>query len=73
MDLTRFLNRGATLRTIIVGSRGDFEQMNRVIGRHRLRPVIDRVFSFSEAPDAFAYFATGAHFGKVVITNQQCA
>ncbi|MGK3203459.1 zinc-dependent alcohol dehydrogenase family protein [Amycolatopsis sp. MEPSY49] len=69
MDLTQFLNRGATLRTVTVGSRSDFERMNRVIGQHRLRPVIDRVFPFAEAADAFTYFAKGAHFGKVVIRH----
>ncbi|GAA5165738.1 MULTISPECIES: zinc-binding dehydrogenase [Amycolatopsis] len=70
MDLTEFLNRGATLRTITVGSRGDFERMNRVISRHELRPVIDRVFPFDEAPAAFAYFPERTHFGKVVITHR---
>ncbi len=69
MDLTEFLNRGATLRTITVGSRSDFERMNRVISRHELRPVIDRVFPFDEAPGAFAYFAEKTHFGKIVISH----
>ncbi len=68
MDLTRFFQRGATLRTITVGSRSELERMNRVIGRHRLRPVIDRVFPFSAAPEAFAYFGKGAGMGKVVIS-----
>lgn len=30
--------------------------------------VIDRVFSFAEAPAAYRYQESGAHFGKVVIT-----
>ncbi|MEU7040546.1 NAD(P)-dependent alcohol dehydrogenase [Streptomyces varsoviensis] len=67
LDLTRFFRRGAALRTITVGSRSDLERMNRVIGRHRLRPVIDRVFPFAAAPEAFAYFEKGAGMGKVVI------
>ncbi len=69
MDLTQFLDRGASLRTVTVGSRSDFERMNRVVSQHRLRPVIDRIFPFDEAPDAFTYFAQGAHFGKVVIRH----
>ncbi|MEK8173632.1 NAD(P)-dependent alcohol dehydrogenase [Streptomyces sp. M19] len=69
LDLTRFLYRGATLKTVIVGSRSDFEDMNRVIERHRLRPVVDRVFPFDRAPEAFAYFAQGSRFGKVVIAH----
>ncbi|MFE7115173.1 NAD(P)-dependent alcohol dehydrogenase [Streptomyces sp. NPDC057654] len=67
MDLTRFFQLGATLRTVAVGSRSDFERMNRVVARHRLRPVIDRVFPFAAAPEAFAYFEKGAGMGKVVI------
>ncbi|WNF00816.1 NAD(P)-dependent alcohol dehydrogenase [Streptomyces luomodiensis] len=69
MDLTRFFERGATLRTITVGSRSDFERMNRVISQARLRPVVDRVFSFDETPDAFSWFAEGTRFGKVVIAH----
>lgn len=69
MDLGRFLGRGATLRTITVGSRHDAERMNRVVARHRLRPVIDRVFGFDRAPEAFAHFAGASRFGKVVIEH----
>ncbi|MFF5565561.1 NAD(P)-dependent alcohol dehydrogenase [Streptomyces sp. NPDC012623] len=69
MDLTRFFQRGATLRTISVGSRSDFERMNRVVRGHRLRPVIDRVFPFEETPEAFCHFETGSRFGKVVISH----
>ncbi|MFS8199557.1 zinc-dependent alcohol dehydrogenase family protein [Streptomyces sp. CWNU-52B] len=69
MELTRFFRRAATLRSVSVGSRSDFEEMNRHIARHHLRPVIDRVFPFEEAPEAFAYFEEGRHLGKVVISH----
>jgi NADPH:quinone reductase-like Zn-dependent oxidoreductase len=59
----------ATIRREFVGSRADLEAMNQAIGFHRLRPVIDRVFGFDEAPDAYRYFLTGASFGKVVIIS----
>jgi NADPH:quinone reductase-like Zn-dependent oxidoreductase len=32
-----------------------------------LAPIIDKVFSFDEAPDALAYLASGKHVGKVVV------
>ena len=38
---------------IYVGSREMFETMNRAIALHGLRPVIDRVFPFAEAVDAY--------------------
>ncbi|NUH38194.1 NAD(P)-dependent alcohol dehydrogenase [Streptomyces samsunensis] len=69
MDVNRFFRRAATLRSISVGSRGDFERMNKVIAQNRLRPVIDRVFPFDQAPEAFSHFETGLRFGKVVISH----
>lgn len=51
-----------------VGSRVMFEDMNRAIEQHRLKPVIDRVFPFAEANEALRYMEAGAHFGKVVIS-----
>jgi NADPH:quinone reductase-like Zn-dependent oxidoreductase len=32
-----------------------------------LRPIVDRIFPFDEAQDAYRYLQRGAHFGKVVI------
>jgi len=56
-----------TIRRLAVGSRAQFVAMNRAIELHRLRPVIDRVFAFRDAPEAFRYYAAGHAFGKVVI------
>lgn len=69
MDVAQFFRRAATLRSISVGSRSDFEQMNEAIARSGLRPVIDRVFPFDQASEAFAHFERGPHFGKVVISH----
>ena len=52
---------------IYVGSQEMFESMNRAIDRTRLKPVIDRVFAFDEAPAAYDYLRSAAHFGKIVI------
>ncbi len=56
-----------SIRRIAVGSRTDFEAMNRAIAAHRMRPVVDRVFPFEEAESAYRYFRTADPFGKVVI------
>jgi NADPH:quinone reductase-like Zn-dependent oxidoreductase len=61
--------RDMSLASISVGSRADFEAMNRAIAQHRLRPVIDRVFPFDAAQDAYRHFESRAHFGKVVINH----
>ncbi len=56
------------LQGILVGSREMFESMNWAVSLHRLRPVIDHVFSFGEAPNALRYMESGAHFGKICIS-----
>lgn len=50
-----------------VGSRAMFEDLNRLITQHRLKPVIDRSFPFEQAREALRYMESGAHFGKIVI------
>jgi len=66
--LRDILGRSAVVRGIFVGSRDMFAAMNRAITLHRLKPVIDRVFPFAEAPAAYRYQESGAHFGKVVVS-----
>ena len=60
--------KNARLVGIFVGSRAMFEQMNEAIGVNGLKPVVDRVFPFAEAADAFAYQLAARHFGKIVIS-----
>lgn len=60
---------GITIRGVYVGSTEMFAAMNRAIAAHRIRPVIDRVFPFDAAREAYAYFEQQKHFGKVVITH----
>lgn len=59
--------KNATLSGVHVGSRADFEAMAAFISAHHIRPVIDRVFPFAEAEEAYAYLKSAAHFGKVAI------
>ena len=61
--------RGITLASLSVASRTDFEAMNRAIAMHRLHPVIDQIFPFAEAKEAYRHFEGRGHFGKVVVTH----
>ncbi len=70
LDLLLLTGRGITLGSISVGSRTDFEAMNRALAMHRLHPVIDRTFPFAEAKAAYRHFEGRGHFGKVVITHR---
>jgi NADPH:quinone reductase-like Zn-dependent oxidoreductase len=52
---------------LYVGSVRHFEALNAAVARGRLRPVVDRVFPFDRAREAYAHLGAGAHVGKVVI------
>lgn len=67
LSVTPILMRQVRVQGILVGHREGFEAMNRAFAAARLEPVVDRVFPFDRAPDAFRYLASGEHFGKVVI------
>ncbi len=53
---------------VYVGSVAMFERLTRALEATRLEPVVDRVFPFAAAREAYAHLSSGAHFGKVVIT-----
>jgi NADPH:quinone reductase-like Zn-dependent oxidoreductase len=61
------LGKQASVQGVFVGSRGHFERMNAAIGAHRLEPIIDRVFDFENAGEAYRHLESGSHFGKVVV------
>jgi NADPH:quinone reductase-like Zn-dependent oxidoreductase len=69
VDPSIILGRRLTIQAISTGSREMFEQMNRAIVHWRLNPVIDRVFAFNAAQEAYAYLAGAKHIGKVVIEH----
>src|SRR3984885_4770055 len=60
--------KGANLQGIYVGTTKMFEDMTRAITQSKIKPLIDRVFPFDQAPDAYQHLPTGNHFGKLVIT-----
>jgi NADPH:quinone reductase-like Zn-dependent oxidoreductase len=67
IQLGQILHKALSVRGIYVGSRAMFETMNKAIAQHRLEPIIDRVFPFDQAMDAFRHFESAQHFGKIVI------
>lgn len=54
---------------MLAGSRVDFEKLVGFLEEKKVRldVIIDRVFSFDNAPAAMEYLASGKHVGKVVI------
>ncbi|KAF5712465.1 alcohol dehydrogenase [Fusarium globosum] len=57
-----------TVRAVAVGSRLQFEEMNRAIEANDIHPVLDeRVFELDQAREAYQYLWDQKHFGKVVL------
>ncbi|AFY68877.1 NADPH:quinone reductase [Thalassoporum mexicanum PCC 7367] len=67
VNTVAILSKAITIQGIYVGSRTMFEDMNRAIDLHKLNPIVDRVFGFAQAEEAFSYLESGGHFGKIAI------
>ena len=65
---TDIMRKSLNVRGIYVGSRQMFEDMNQAIEIHKLKPVVDQVFAFQEARDAYHHMRNAGHFGKIVIS-----
>jgi NADPH:quinone reductase-like Zn-dependent oxidoreductase len=59
--------KGASLRGIFVGPRQLLVELCRAVDVNKIHPVVDTVFPFEKALDAFKHLQSGKHFGKVVI------
>jgi NADPH:quinone reductase-like Zn-dependent oxidoreductase len=60
-------SRRANVQGISVGSTQMFAALNRAIAVGGLKPIIDKVFAFDDAPAAYRHLQSARHFGKVVI------
>ncbi|MEU7684427.1 zinc-dependent alcohol dehydrogenase family protein [Streptomyces spectabilis] len=67
LDPLLVLAKQLTLRGLTNASRESFEEMNRAVERHGLRPVIDKRFGFDEIDRAYRYLESGVHIGKIVV------
>ena len=61
------LLKSATLRGIFVGPKPLLEGLSRAIVVNDIHPVVDTVFEFDAAVEAYKYLKSAQHFGKVVI------
>ena len=66
LQIPLLLHRQIRLCGIYVGSRADFEMMNRAIQQLNLKPVVDEVFSFAAGGEPMRRMQSGAHFAKLV-------
>ncbi len=61
------LMNSVRLQGIYVGSRAMFERMNRAIEFHKIKPVIDKVFPWTDYKKALQYMEGQSHFGKICL------
>ncbi|AJP72811.1 zinc-dependent alcohol dehydrogenase family protein [Sphingomonas hengshuiensis] len=61
------IGKNLVIAGIAEGSRAMLARLVRAIEVNGLQPVIDRVFGFDEALEAYRYLHAGTHVGKVLI------
>jgi NADPH:quinone reductase-like Zn-dependent oxidoreductase len=69
LDPMPILRRNLRVQGLYVGSTQMFEAMNRAIEAAGLKPVIDTVFPFAGAKEAYRHLKSQNHFGKIVIAH----
>lgn len=57
----------ASILGTTMGSPFDFESMLEFIEEYNMRPLIDKVYDWNDAEEAFKYQKSGKQFGKVVL------
>ena len=67
IPLPLILHKQARIQGMYVGSRQDFEGMNRAIANARLRPVLD-CQPWTRTRQVLAQMEAGAHLGKLAVT-----
>ncbi|KAF8957839.1 NAD-P-binding protein [Flammula alnicola] len=61
------IQKSLNLHGVQVGSRTQFEALNRLLTASQIHPVIDKVFEFEQAREAYEYLSQHGHVGKVII------
>jgi NADPH:quinone reductase-like Zn-dependent oxidoreductase len=70
IDQLSFIVRNARVESLTVGNRESFEQMNEFLVANELHPIVDAVFPWSKAVEAFYELEAGKHFGKIVLRRE---
>jgi NADPH:quinone reductase-like Zn-dependent oxidoreductase len=63
------VGKNLNLRGVTVGIRKMMEDLLAAMVRSKQKPVIDKVFGFTEAAAAYSYMLGQSHLGKIVIKH----
>lgn len=67
IDMIPLITNYVRLQAYSVGNAQELNDFVNAIEKNKMKPVIDSVYSFDKAQDAFQRFKSGNAFGKVVI------
>lgn len=67
IDYFHLKGSGATVRSIGVGDRAALEDLVRAVTGSGIAPVVDKVFEFGAAKQAFEHLKSATHIGKIVV------
>jgi NADPH:quinone reductase-like Zn-dependent oxidoreductase len=67
LDVRRLFWNQLSVIGSTMGSVADVSNMLRLVAGAQLRPIVDRVVSLDEAPDALRRLEEGGQFGKIVV------
>lgn len=66
LNLMRVIFKQTKIQGIAVGHLSALEEMNKAFDKFNIKPVIEKVYPFEQAVEAYKHLAKGA-FGKIVI------
>ena len=69
-NLQRLFWKQITICGTTMGSDDEFSAMLAFVEHHKIVPIIDSVFTFDAAPEAFEYMHHGKQFGKIVLNHE---
>lgn len=67
LNLTPVLMRNIRLQGVFVGHKEGMERMVRAFDTLAIKPVVDKVFPWTDTRAALEHMAAGAHFGKIAL------
>ncbi len=67
-DLRRLFVKQVTIYGSTMGTRHDWEQLNRLLAAKTLRPIVDRIFPLEQAAQAQTLMEDQGQFGKIVLS-----
>ena len=67
IDTGMVMTKAAKIQGVEVGSTEMYKRMLHAMEVHKIKPIVNKVYSFAETLDAFNYLKKGSHFGKICI------